>query len=318
MNITRSALGASRLTLFAAVMLLVGGIITFLGFPSQEEPTVTIREALVSVAHPGMPSEQAETLLAKPLEERLREIASLKKIVTTVRPGSVTIQVTAFDDVKDLQALWQRVRAKAAEAGQVLPAGSYGPFVDDDFGRVAVASIAVTAPGFSMSEMREPLREMRAQLYTLPGAERVTFYGLQEDRVYVAFDRARLVEANLTPTAVLQQLQAQNVVTPGGLVSASGLAMTVATSGEVKSAEELRRFLVSVPGPGGTREVPLGQLAQIAVLPADPPESAAVYNGQPAVVVAVSMAAGHNIGDFGERLRAKLQETERQLPAQTV
>ena len=315
MNITRSALGASRLTLFAAVMLLVGGIITFLGFPSQEEPTVTIREALVSVAHPGMPSEQAETLLAKPLEERLREIASLKKIVTTVRPGSVTIQVTAFDDVKDLQALWQRVRAKAAEAGQVLPAGSYGPFVDDDFGRVAVASIAVTAPGFSMSEMREPLREMRAQLYTLPGAERVTFYGLQEDRVYVAFDRARLVEANLTPTAVLQQLQAQNVVTPGGLVSASGLAMTVATSGEVKSAEELRRFLVSVPGPGGTREVPLGQLAQIAVLPADPPESAAVYNGQPAVVVAVSMAAGHNIGDFGERLRAKLQETERQLPA---
>lgn len=315
MNVTRSALSASRLTLFAALMLLVGGIVTFLGFPSQEEPTVTIRDALVMISHPGMPSEQVERLLAKPVEERLREIGSLKKIVTTVRPGSATIQLTAYDHVKDLPALWQRVRAKSAEAGQALPVGTFGPFVDDDFGRVAVASIAVTAPGYSMSEMREPLREMRAQLHTLSAVERVTFYGLQEDRVYVSFDRGRLVEAGLTPSAVMQQLQAQNVVAPGGLVSASGMAMTAATSGELRSAEDLRRFLVSATGPSGTRQVPLGQLARIEVRPADPPEAAAVYQGMPAVVVAVSMAPGYNIGDFGAQLRAKLEETAQQLPA---
>ena len=74
MKLTHSALGASRLTLFAALMVLVGGIVTFLGFPSQEEPTVTIRDALVTISHPGMPSEQVEALLAKPVEERLREI----------------------------------------------------------------------------------------------------------------------------------------------------------------------------------------------------------------------------------------------------
>lgn len=315
MNITRSALGASRLTLFAALMLLVGGVVTFLGFPSQEEPSVTIRDALVIVSNPGMPSEQVETLLAKPLEERLREIGSLKKIVTTVRPGSATIQLTAYDHVKDLPALWQRVRAKSAEAGQGLPAGTLGPFIDDDFGRVAVASVAITAPGYSMSEMREPLRELRAQLHTLSEVERVTFYGLQEERVYVSFDRGRLAEAGLTPAAVMQQLQSQNVVAPGGLVSASGLAITAATSGEVRSAEELRRFLVSSSGAGGSREVPLGQLAQVEVGPADPPESAAVYQGEPAVVVAVSMAPGYNIGDFGAKLRAKLEETKQQLPA---
>ena len=124
MKLTHSALGASRLTLFAALMVLVGGIVTFLGFPSQEEPTVTIRDALVTISHPGMPSEQVEALLAKPVEERLREIGSLKRIVTTVRPGTATIQLTAYDHVKDLPALWQRVRAKSAEAGQALPAGN--------------------------------------------------------------------------------------------------------------------------------------------------------------------------------------------------
>lgn len=314
MKLTHSALGASRLTLLTAVLLLLAGVATFLDFPSQEEPSVTVRDALVSVAFPGMPSEQVEQLLAKPTEERLREIGDLKRIVTTVRPGSAVLQLTAYDRVSDLPALWQRVRAKAGEAAAELPAGTVGPFVEDDFGRVAVASIAVTAPGFGMSEMREPLRRLREQLYALPGVEHVSLYGLREDRVYVDFDRARLVEAGVGPASIAQQLQAQNVIAPGGLISASGLAMTVATSGEIRGLDDLRHFLVAVPAASGSRQVPLGQLARIQVLPADPPESAAVYQGQPAVVVAVSMAQGRNIAAFGKALRAKLEETQRLLP----
>jgi multidrug efflux pump len=314
MNLTRASLSSSRLTLFAALFILVAGIIAFLGFPSQEEPSVTVRDALVSMAFPGMPSEQVENLLARPTEERLREIAGLKKIVTTVRPGSAIIQLTAYDDVKDLGALWQRVRAKSVEAGAALPAGTLGPFVDDDFGRVSVASIAIVAPGFSMSEMRGPLRRMRAQLYTLPGVERVTMHGLQEERVYATFDRTRLLEAGLTPASVIEQLRAQNIVTPGGQVSASGLTMTVTTSGEVRTVDELRQFLVAVPGVAGAREVPLSQLAQIQLIPADPPESAAIYQGQAAVVVAISMAPGRNIAEFGRALRHKLDETAALLP----
>ncbi|HHW4678576.1 MAG TPA: efflux RND transporter permease subunit [Xylella sp.] len=314
MNITRVALDANRLTLFTAVLLLLAGIFTFLDFPSQEEPPVTIRDALISLAYPGMPSEQVEALLAKPTEERLREIVGIKNIVTTVRPGSALIQLTAYDKVKNLEALWLRVRAKAAEASTALPVGTLGPFVNDDFGRVAVASIAITAPGFSMSEMREPIHRMREHLYTVPGVERVNLYGLQEDQVYVTFDRARLVEAKLTPTAVIQQLRTQNVVAPGGLVSASGLALTVTTSGEIRSVEELRRFLVSVPDSTGAHEVPLSQIADIRVMPADPPQTATVYQGQPAVVLAVSMSRGRNISEFGNTLRAALEETNQLLP----
>ncbi|RQR51301.1 AcrB/AcrD/AcrF family protein [Burkholderia sp. Bp9140] len=315
MNITRASLSASRVTLFAVALVLVAGVFTFLGFPSQEEPSVTIRDALVSIAYPGMPSEQIENLVAKPVEERLREIAGIKTIVTTVRPGSAIIQLTAYDSVKDLPTLWQRVRAKAAEAGAALPAGAMGPFVDDDFGRVAVASIAVTAPGYTMSEMREPLRRLRAQLYTLPGTEKISLHGLQDDQVYVSFNRARLAEAGLSLANLIAQLSAQNVITPGGLVSATGLALTVSTTGEIRSVDDLRRFLVSATDTAGrVREVPLNQLADIRAIPADPPERAAIYQGQPAIVVAVSMASGQNVESYGKALRAKLVETAGLLP----
>ncbi|WP_019304693.1 efflux RND transporter permease subunit, partial [Xanthomonas oryzae] len=316
MKLTQMAMRSSRLTLFAAALILIGCIVAFLGFPSQEEPSVTVRDTLVSVAYPGMPSEQVENLLARPVEAQLRELAGIKRIVTTVRPGSVIVQLTAYDDVQDLPALWQRVRAKAAEAGAQLPAGTLGPFVDDDFGRVSVASIAVTAPGFSMSEMRGPLRRMREQLYGVPGVEQVKSVGLQDERVYVSFDRARLLASGLTPSSVMAQLRVQNVVGSGGQVAVSGLALTVATSGEIRTPEQLRGVLLSVPGAsvGGAREVTLGELAQVQVMPADPPQSAAVYQGQAAVVVSVSMQPGSNIADVGKALRAKLDDTARQLP----
>lgn len=316
MKLTQMAMRSSRLTLSAAALILIGGIVAFVGFPSQEEPSVTVRDTLVSVAYPGMPSEQVENLLARPVEAQLRELAGIKRIVTTVRPGSAIVQLTAYDDVQDLPALWQRVRAKAAEAGAQLPAGTLGPFVDDDFGRVSVASIAVTAPGFSMSEMRGPLRRMREQLYGVPGVEQLKVFGLQDERVYVSFDRARLLASGLTPSSVMAQLRAQNVVGSGGQVAVSGLALTVATSGEIRTPEQLRGVLLSVPGAsvGGSREVTLGELAQVQVMPADPPQSAAVYQGQPAVVVSVSMQPGSNIADVGKALRAKLDDTARQLP----
>ncbi|MCQ9136969.1 efflux RND transporter permease subunit, partial [Streptomyces hilarionis] len=81
------------------LLILIGGVLTFLRFPSQEEPTITIRDALVAIYFPGMPAERIENLLARPTEEKLRELAGIKKIITTVRPGSAMIQITAYDQV---------------------------------------------------------------------------------------------------------------------------------------------------------------------------------------------------------------------------
>ncbi|MBD8572145.1 efflux RND transporter permease subunit [Pseudomonas syringae] len=312
MNITRNAMGASRLTLFAAGLILIAGVLAFLGFPSQEEPSVTVRDALVSVALPGLPVERAEELLARPLEDRIRELAQIKDIVTTIKPGRVIVQVTAYDSVKDLPALWQRLRAKVGELSGSFPPGTQGPLVDDDFGRVAVASVAVTAPGFSMSEMRGPIKRLRDQLYGLSGVDQVELYGLQDERIYLDFDHQTLGASGLAPQQVLQQLQGQNAIALGGNPVVGEQSTTLSVSGEILSLEQLRRFPVQLAS--GER-VPLQSLAKVSVAPVDPPETAAIYQGQSAVVLAVSMQSGLNVQAFGTSLRARLGELEQQLPA---
>ncbi|MDH0865632.1 efflux RND transporter permease subunit [Mitsuaria sp. GD03876] len=317
MKLTESALGSSRLTLFVAVLVLLAGVLAFLRFPSQEEPSTTIRDAMIFVYNPGMPVERMEQLVARPLEARLRELPEIKHVVSTVRTGSVIVQVTILERYADLAPIWQKVRAKVTEVSPQFPTGTLPPVVNDDFGRVAVASIAVTAPGFSMSEMREPLKRVRDRLYALPGVQNVSFHGLQDERVYIEFDRARLAGLGLAVPAVLQQLQQQNVVLSGGQMVMGGLNSAVVASGEIRSLAALRSFVLSVPDRSGQSEntLRLGDIAQIKVLPADPPDAAAIYKGDPAVVLGVSMSAGQNIKAFGKNLKSRMGELQELLPA---
>jgi multidrug efflux pump subunit AcrB len=88
MKLTASALNSSRLTFFVAALVLVAGLLSFLKFPSQEEPSTTIRDALVFVSNPGLPAERMEQLVARPLEQRLRELPEIKHVVSTVRTGT--------------------------------------------------------------------------------------------------------------------------------------------------------------------------------------------------------------------------------------
>ena len=107
MKITEMALRASRLTYFVALIIFVAGIATFLNFPSQEEPTVTVRDAMVTALNPGLPAERVEQLIARPIEERLRELAEVKRVTSTVRAGSAMIQVTIWDRYTDLAPIWR-------------------------------------------------------------------------------------------------------------------------------------------------------------------------------------------------------------------
>jgi multidrug efflux pump subunit AcrB len=315
MFLTRSALNASRLTLFIAALILVAGTWTFLHFPSQEEPSVTVRDAIVSISLPGMTSEEVEDLLAKPTEERLRELDGLKTIATTVRPGSVVIQLTAYDKVTDLNAMWQKVRSKLTEVALTYPQGTIGPFLDDDFGRVSVASVAVTAPGFTLAQMREPVKQFRSDLYALKGVERVAFYGLQDTQLYLQFDKSKLASLGLSPMAVAQQLAAQNAIASAGKPSVSGLGLSVSVEGKIRSVDGLRGFILSVPRGDQILDVPLGDVATVQPMLTDPPQSAAVYEGQPAVVIAVSMAKGLDIASFGKALKERITEAGNRLPA---
>ena len=87
---------------------------------------------------------QAEDLITRKLEETIREIGEVKDIWSTSKEGMTIVYAEVDDWVSgaDITRVWQTLRNKMKDVAPELPTGTIGPFVNDEFGLTAVATIA--------------------------------------------------------------------------------------------------------------------------------------------------------------------------------
>lgn len=313
-GLARAALARPRFTFLAVIGLVLAGLWLALDFPSTEEPPVTIRTATVLSFVPGGTVERVEQLVARPTEESVLGLPEVKRVKTTVRPGFAFSYVELHASVtpEQLPQVWQRLRSRMADLRPALPAGTLGPLVDDEFGRVAVLTMGLTGAGYKAGELRHHARALRDQLLKLDGVERVTLHGVRDEQVQVVLDVPALAARGLDPAAVAQALSRRNVIAPAGFVELGGAEIALNVSGDVARPEQLGATPVPLPQGGA---VPLRELARIERVAQDPPLAGAFVDGQPAAVIAVSMDPGLNVVSFADRLRTQVQQLERALPA---
>ena len=86
-TLTRFSIERWRLNAHPAILLILfSGAYTYLRQPSQEDPEVVIRTAVVTVAFPGMSASRVEQLLIKPVEE-IRQADPGSRCREVVRPN---------------------------------------------------------------------------------------------------------------------------------------------------------------------------------------------------------------------------------------
>src|SRR5580692_8336695 len=202
--------------------LLAVGISLYANFPKREDPVVVIRTAVVTASFPGMAPERMENLVAIPMERKVRELAEVKDIRTLATEGSLIIYVDLKDEVGNVTAAWQRLRDKMDDVKVELPDGVVGPFVNSDFGDVSIATIAITAEGFSYREIKDVAEDFRKKLYQLAGVAKVELLGAQDERVWLEIDMRKLASVGVQLNALIKDLQAQNVILPSGNINADG------------------------------------------------------------------------------------------------
>ncbi|UCG73653.1 MAG: efflux RND transporter permease subunit [Chromatiales bacterium] len=310
--ITRFALDVNRLTVVFILTVIILGVSLFLDFPRQEDPPIVIREVVVTAFFPGMDSADVEELIARDLEAELRSLPELDDIWSDSMNGVAVLQAETRDEFDDLDLIWQKVRNRMIDAKPRLPAGTIGPFVNDEFGLTAVATIALTSEGFSMAEMRLTARDIRDRLYEIPGTRKVELYGVQEERVFLKFSASALPGLGIAPQQIVQTLVEQNVVLPGGRVDASRQDVIVSPTGNFRSVEDIENVEIALPDTQQT--IRLKDVAQVVRDYADPPRELVYFNGQPAITISVSITPNVNAVGFGAALTAKLARIENQLP----
>ena len=259
-----------------------------------------------------MAPKRMENLVAVPIERKIRELAEVKDVRTLATEGSLIIYVDLKDEVGNVNATWQRLRDKVDDVKVELPNGTLGPFVNSDFGDVAIATAAITAEGFSFREMKDAAEDFRKKLYQLQGVAKVDLLGIQDERVWLEIDTRKLGSVGVQLNALIKDLQAQNVVLPSGNIDADGTRVLLETSGDFPNVRAIETMLTRV----GTTDslVRLSDLVTVRRGYVSPKVKPIYFNGRSAVVLGIMMQPDQDVTQLGERLRAAARNCQATLP----
>jgi len=294
---TRFALEKRVVTSVAVVVLLAMGLQAFFSLPRSEDPGFVIRVALVTTYFPGASPERVEQLVTDKLEKTIQEIPELDFISSQSKTGVSIIYVNVLERYKEMRPIWDDLRRKVEKASRELPQGVSGPFVNDEFGDVFGILIGLTGEGYDYAELKEIADQVRDQLLRLDDVAKVEISGVQEERVFVEYNNARLAELGLSPGQLRSILESRNIIIPGGSLMVGPERIALEPSGNFESVADLSRAVISLPG--RQELVSLGDVARITRGYIDPPQAMMFTNGASSLGLAVSLREGGDISRLG-------------------
>ena len=311
-NLSRIAVGQRSVTLFFLVLSIIGGAYAFVSLGRAEDPSFTVRVLMVSAEWPGATVQEMQGQVVDRLEKRIQEVENLYRIETSVRPGRADLQVEFHDYTHSerLPELFYEVRKRMWDEQPRMPRGVIGPNVNDDFSDVYFSLLSLTAPGLPMRDLVREAEDLRDRLKRVEGVQKALLLGEREQRVFVEFDNAELVNLGISPAQIFDAIDAHNALTPSGQVDTVGPRVYLRVDTDVSELDQLR----AVPVRSGERLLRLGDIARVRHGYEDPPSFMIRADGDDALVLGVVMSPNTNGLELGERLAGFIEREREKLP----
>ncbi len=317
-NISRWALEHRALTRYLMVVLMLLGIAAYFQLGQDEDPPFAFRVMVVRAYWPGTTAQQMAEQVTDKIERTLQEVPYADRIQSYTKPGeSFTLMVVKDSSPpKEIPNLWYQVRKKIGDMRATLPQGVIGPFFNDEFGDVYGTIYALSADGFTDEELRQFAERVRSDMLRVPGVAKVELFGVQPEKVFVEIPQQKLAQLGIDMNRIVAELNAQNAIESGGVYTGERLAVQMRVNGAFQNIEQLRQVPIRVTNPatGQSRNLRLGDIAQIRRGYEDPASIKVRHQGKQVVALGISMAKGGDIIALGKDLKTASERIRGSLP----
>ena len=311
-NLSEWAIRRRSLVTYFMLVIVIAGVASYLRLGRSEDPDFTVKTMVVQVGWPGATVGDTIEQITDRLERKLQETPYLDYLKSYTTAGKATIFVYLKDSTPPAQVpdIWYQVRKKIGDIRNTLPQDILGPGFNDEFGDTYGIVYGFTADGFTHRELRDHVEEVRKQLLQLPDISKVDMLGAQDERVYVEFSTEQLAGLGIDRPALIAALQAQNAVTPAGVVQTGDEKILVRVSGAFQS----ERDILAVNFVANGRIIRLGDIAHVTRGPADPAQPVFRVNGKEGIGLAIAMRTGGDVLALGHNVARAMTEITAKLP----
>lgn len=299
-NLSEWAVHHQALVLFLIIAIGVAGFFSYQRLGRAEDPSFTIKVAVVTAFWPGATAQEMQQQVADPIEKKLQELPYFDKVTTYSKPSFAAMQIAFRDNTpaKEVPNLFYLTRKKLNDLKPDLPAGVIGPNVNDEYGDVDSILYMVTGDGADYAQLKKVSEGLRQALLKITGVVKVDIYGTQDEKIYVEFSHAKLATLGIQPQQIFDSLAKQNAITPGGIVETGSQRISLRVTGALDGAQAV----AETPVEAGGRVFRLGDIATVTHGFKDPSDFKVRQRGKPAIGVGVVTAKGANILEVGKEV----------------
>ena len=274
-------------------------------FPTIDLPTVTIRMTL-----PGASPEEAESQLAKPIEEVVNTVEGVEQLRSVSSQGRSFV-IATFNLNRDIEAAAQDVRDRVQSVLRQLPPGTDPPVVqkaDSDSEPVMTIAISGERSIRELTELSDKTVKVGIERSVGVGEVRINGGLLRAINVWV--DADRLAAYRIPITQVRNALVRQNADVPGGNVDSGARELVLRTMGRVVNPRDFDEMVIANVGgaPIKVRDIGYSEDGTKEM------RTLSRLNGQPAVTLEIIRQSGANTVAVIDDVKKNLDKIRRQLP----
>ena len=294
-------------------LILLGGVVAYVGMGKLEDAPFTIKQAVVTTTYPGASPFEVQQQVTDVLEEAIQSLGELYYLKTENRAGlsKITVYVKKEIHADAMQQLWDKLRRKVGDAQGKLPAGAGTSVVNDDFGDVLGVFYGLSSAVHTYRELEEQAERLKNELLAVPDVARVELYGVQNRTIEVEADPSLLAASGLTMADIAAAFDRQNRIVDAGAVETAHNRLRIDAAGSFTTLEELENLTVTSRDGSYFR---LGELAAVSESYVRPARSRMEMDGLPTIGIAISTVADGNVVDMAERVAARLSQLEQVMP----
>ncbi|WPR71875.1 efflux RND transporter permease subunit [Flavobacterium sp. NG2] len=301
----------NKMTIYVIMALFfILGISAYYAMPREDFPEIKETKIYISTVYPGNTAEDIERLIIDPLEEDIKNVSNVVKVVSTSQEdyGIITVE---FDEKITVEDAKQKVKDKvdAKKSNEDWPTFNGVKVEPNVFDLNLSEEIPILNINLSGDYPVEKLKEfgeyLKDEIEGLSEIKQVDIRGAQEKEIEIAVDIFKMAASKVSFDDVINAVRNGNVTMSAGNIISSGQRRTISIKGEIDKPTDLENFVVkNEQGP-----IYLKDVAQVTFKNEDKTTYAREF-GKSVVMLDVKKRAGKNMIEASDKIKTILADTQ--------
>lgn len=290
------------------ITVLILGFISLTRLSVDLLPEMNLPVAAVATTYDGAGPQEVESLVSRPLEEAMATLGNVTNVSSVSQRGQ-SLVIVEFDWGTDMDFATLEMRERVDAVRGLLPDGTGSPSVlkfDPSAQPIMQFGMGGSRSETEIKYLADEL--VKTRLERIDGVASVGVSGGLDEQVHVLVNPSAMRNYGVTFDGIVQALQGANLNLPGGVIETGQRELTVRTTGEFQSVEDIAS--VTIHGQGGS--LSLSDIATVRMGFSDINQYTRL-NQQPSIGLTVVKETGANSVEVARRVYAAINELKAQL-----